>query len=41
MDKWGIKNYAGQIEVVEKLSSIGEVSVTVSGIEALQDVGGV
>ena len=40
MDAWGIKNYAGQIEVVEKLSSIGEISVRVLGIEALQDVGG-
>ena len=26
--------------MVEKLSSIGEISVMVSGIEALQDVGG-
>ena len=40
MDEWGIKNYAGQIEVVEKSSSLGEVSVRVAGKEALQAVGG-
>ena len=40
VDVWGIKNYAGQIEVVEKLSSVGEIQVTVTGKEALQDVGG-
>ena len=40
MDQWGIKNYAGQIEVVEKSSSLGEISVRVAGKEALQAVGG-
>ena len=40
VDVWGIKNYAGQIEVVEKTSSIGEVRVTVAGKEAIQAVGG-
>ena len=40
VDEWGIKNYAGQIEVVEKDSSLGEISVRVAGIEALQTVGG-
>ena len=40
VDEWGIKNYAGQIEVVEKDSSLGEISVRVAEIEALQDVGG-
>ena len=41
MDEWGIKNYAGQIEVVEKSSSLGEVIVRVAGKEALQAVGGI
>ena len=40
VDVWGIKNYAGQIEVVEKTSSIGEVRVTVAGKEAIQAIGG-
>ena len=40
VDEWGIKNYAGQIEVVDKLSSMAEVRVTVAGKEAIQDVGG-
>ena len=40
MDVYGIKNYAGQIEVVEKSSSLSQVSVKVDGIEAIYDVGG-
>ena len=40
VDVYGIKNYAGQIEVVEKTSRLDEVSVMVDGIEAIYDVGG-
>lgn len=40
VDVYGIKNYAGQIEVVEKMSKLGEVSVRVDGIESLYTVGG-
>lgn len=41
VDEWGIKNYAGTIEVVDATSSLGEVSVHVAGVEALHNVGGV
>lgn len=40
VDEWGIKNYAGTIEVVDASSSIGEISMTVNDVEALQEVGG-
>ena len=40
VDAYGIKNYAGQIEVVEKTSKLGEISVKVDGIESLYNVGG-
>ena len=40
VDVYGIKNYAGQIEVVEKSSSLAQVSVKVDGIEAIYNVGG-
>ena len=40
VDVYGIKNYAGQIEVVEKMSKVAEISVKVDGIESLYSVGG-
>jgi len=40
VDEWGIKNYGGTIEVLDAMSSVGEVSVQVNGVEALHDVGG-
>ena len=40
VDVYGLKNYAGQIEVVEKMSKLAEVSVKVDGIESLYNVGG-
>ena len=40
VDVYGIKNYAGQIEVVEKMSKLAEVNVRVDGIESLYNVGG-
>lgn len=40
VDRYGIKNYAGQIEVVEKTSELVEISVQMDGIEPLYNVGG-
>ena len=40
VDEWGIKNYVGTIKVVEPVSVLAEISVTLAGREALHDVGG-
>ncbi|WAR05573.1 PKHL1-like protein, partial [Mya arenaria] len=39
VDEWGIKNYAGTIEVVEASASTAKVSVLRAGIEAVYNVG--
>lgn len=40
VDQWGIKHYAGTINVASASSYAAEVSVRVSGVEALYNVGG-
>ena len=40
VDTFGIKNYAGTINVVAESSSLGQVNVRVSGTSALHNVGG-
>ena len=40
VDAYGIKNYAGQIEVVENMLKLAEIGVRVDGIESLYNVGG-
>ncbi|KAL4228989.1 Fibrocystin-L [Mactra antiquata] len=40
VDVWGIKNYAGTINVVSSQSSLGEIDVQVGNAHALHNVGG-